>query len=570
MNLKLVAISLIFITILTAASTNMLLTDPILPTTPYNYSVLNLPTAFTTDAAGGGRPTSINGIDNTPVTNPVTDAGATLGRVLFYDTNLSFNRTISCASCHKQNAGFSDPSVLSVGFAGGATGRHSMTLINARYYQRGRAFWDERAATFEAQVLLPFQDATEMGMTLTSLLQRINEQAYYANLFAQAFGDNTVTSDRVSKALAQFVRSIVSYSSKYDVGRAQVATPNAPFPNFTATENAGKQLFFQPIVNGGGACFGCHTTEAFVNANGGPENNGLDATSTTDLGAGAPTALNRTNLIGRFKTPSLRNIELTAPFMHDGRFSTLEQVVEHYNSGIQAHPTLSPALTDASGNPVRMNFTATQKSNLVAFMKTLTDNTIATNPKWSNPFSAVLPIELIGFSGQLKDNTIVLNWQTASELNNDYFTIEKSLDGNKWADIGQIKGAGYAKSIQNYTFVDLNEMENKQYYRLKQTDFNKHFTYSKIISVQFNLNNSPKLTVFPNPATHQITVNLEGFNFNNNAELQVMNTLGQVVFSKNKSINPSELIDLSAFPSGQYIVVIKTNGQIMSRKLVKN
>jgi cytochrome c peroxidase len=567
MNIKLVGISLILFVVFTSAITFS--GDPVLPATPFNYSVLNLPAAFTTDVVGAPRPTSINGIDNTPTTNPVTDAGATLGRVLFYDINLSSNRTISCASCHKQNAAFTDPSVLSIGFAGGTTRRHSMTLINARYYQRGRAFWDERSATFEDQVLLPFQDATEMGMTLTTLLQRINEKTYYAPLFAAAFGDNVVTSDRVSKALAQFVRSIVSYSSKYDVGRAQVANLGAPFPNFTAAENAGKQLFFANTNNGGGACGACHTTEAFVNAPGGPENNGIDAVSTTDLGAGEVLPV-RNNLIGRFKTPSLRNIELTAPFMHDGRFQTLEQVVEHYNSNIQAHPTLSPALKDANGNPVRMNFTATQKSNLVAFLKTLTDNSMATEPKWSNPFPVNVPIELMNFSGKLVNNKSVLSWQTASEIDNDFFTIEKSINGNNWENIGEIKGAGNSKNIQNYTFTDENTVENRQYYRLKQTDFNKRMTYSKVISVELNTHNSPKITVFPNPTTHQVTVNFDNLAPNSATELQLINASGQVVFAKNKSVNNVEMIDLSAYPNGQYFVVIKSNGQVISRKLIKN
>jgi cytochrome c peroxidase len=204
-------------------------------------------------------------------------------------------------------------------------------------------------------------------------------------LFKDAFGDAAVTSDRIADALAQFVRSIVSYRSKYDTGRAMVNGPGANFPNFTAEENLGKQLFILPVPNGGGACFGCHTTEAFVSANPGPQNNGLDAVSTTDLGAfeafpGIPI------FQGRFKTSSLRNISLTAPYMHDGRFATLEEVVEHYNSGIQAHPTLSPALTDANGNPVRLNFSDAQKKALVAFLHTLTDETVATEEKWGNPF----------------------------------------------------------------------------------------------------------------------------------------------------------------------------------------
>lgn len=354
-----------------------------LPVVPLNYSV-TLPAHFLNNAAGP-LPTSINGLDNTPANNPITNAGATLGRVLFYDRNLSQNRTISCASCHQQANGFSDPLVKSNGFAGGLTRRHSMPLINSKWYQRGRFFWDERAATLEAQVLLPIQDEVEMGLTLPQLVSRVQEQYYYPALFADAFGTSEINTDRISKALAQFVRSIVSFSSRYDVGRAQVNNPGAPFPNFTPEENQGKQLFLTPIPNGGGGCFGCHTTEAFVSSNPGPENNGIDAVSTTDFGAGE-TFPNNPNLQGRFKMNTLRNIELTAPYMHDGRFQTLEQVVEHYNSGIQNHATLSAALRAPNGTPVRLNFSAAQKNALVAFMRTLTDPSVATAEKWSNPF----------------------------------------------------------------------------------------------------------------------------------------------------------------------------------------
>ena len=333
---------------------------------------------------GQTLPTSINGLDNTPIDNPITNEGATLGRVLFYDKKLSANGTIACASCHIQDKGFSDDNKLSVGFDGGTTGRHSMTLINSRFYQRGRFFWDERASTLEEQVLIPFQDPVEMGMTLEQVVNTVEQQTYYPALFKNAFGSEEITSDKISKALSQFVRSIVSYLSRYDEGRALSASPGANFPNFTDEENLGKNLFFQTIPNGGGACFGCHTTEAFVSANPGPQNNGLDLTSTTDLGSGD--VFNNPIFIGRFKTTSLRNIELTAPYMHDGRFSTLEEVVEHYNSGIQNHPTLSPALTDNNGTPVRLNFTDSEKSALVAFLKTLTDYSVSTETKWSNPF----------------------------------------------------------------------------------------------------------------------------------------------------------------------------------------
>jgi cytochrome c peroxidase len=355
-----------------------------LPNAPFDYANLNLPSHFTTNVQGQPLPTSITGLDNTPTDNPITDDGATLGRVLFYDKKLSTNGTISCASCHKQDKGFSDDAVLSIGFEGNTTSRHSMTLINSRFYQRGRFFWDERASTLEEQVLMPFQDPVEMGMTLEQVVSVVQDQPYYPELFEKAFGSQEVNSDRISRALSQFVRSIVSYSSKYDEGRRLSTSPGGNFINFTDEENTGKNLFFQTIPNGGGACFGCHTTEAFVSANPGPQNNGLDNESTTDLGAGA--VFTNPIFVGRFKTTSLRNIELTAPYMHDGRFSTLEEVVEHYNSGIQNHPTLSPALKDANGNPVQLNFTNSQKAALVAFLKTLTDQTVSTEAKWSNPF----------------------------------------------------------------------------------------------------------------------------------------------------------------------------------------
>jgi len=355
-----------------------------LPATAFDYATLNLPEHFTFDMPGQPLPTSVNGLDNTPSGNPVTNDGATLGRVLFYDKKLSANETVACASCHIQALGFSDDATFSLGFEGGRTERHSMTLINARYYQRGRFFWDERAATLEEQVLMPFLDPVEMGVTLDQLIAAVNAQDYYPDLFNNAFGSSEVTSTKIAQALAQFVRSIVSYSSKYDEGRAMANLPGDNFVNFSAEENLGKSLFFRTIPNGGGACFGCHTTEAFVSANPGPQNNGLDIV-TTDEGAGA--VFNNPIFEGRFKTTSLRNIELTSPYMHDGRFSTLEEVVEHYNSGIQAHPTLSPALTDADGNPVRLNFTNTEKASLVAFLRTLTDESIANEEKWSDPFN---------------------------------------------------------------------------------------------------------------------------------------------------------------------------------------
>ncbi len=203
-----------------------------LPANPFNYANITQPAYLNAP--------NIQGQINTPAGNAITDNGATLGRVLFYDKNLSINNTISCASCHKQANGFSDDAVLSKGFNGGNTGRNSMSLIDAKYYPNGRFFWDQRAASLEDQTLIPIQDMVEMGMTLPQLETKLKGLAYYPVLFNKAFGDNTITSAKIAAALSQFVRSIVSFQSKYDAGRAAFPVvpappPNAVFPNFTAS-----------------------------------------------------------------------------------------------------------------------------------------------------------------------------------------------------------------------------------------------------------------------------------------------------------------------------------------------
>ena len=162
---------------------------PVLPETPYRYDGGNLPRHFTQPDG----PESIASADNTPDDNPTTDAGATLGRVLFYDTRLSANDSVSCGTCHQQAHGFSDPRRYSVGFDGQTTRRHSMSLTNARYYTRGRFFWDERAETLESQVLAPVQDPVEMGMTLDGLGTKLGQVDYYPRLFDQAFGSPAIT-----------------------------------------------------------------------------------------------------------------------------------------------------------------------------------------------------------------------------------------------------------------------------------------------------------------------------------------------------------------------------------------
>lgn len=351
-----------------------------LPDTPYDYTNLNLPSYFLT---GEG---AVIDTDNNPTSNRVTDAGATLGRVLFYDRNLSLNRSTACGSCHRPEKSYADSSPFSHGLYGGATRRNSMTLINTRFYKRGSFFYDERAASLEKQVLMPILDHTEMDLTESQIIERVIEKSVYYNaLFTKAFGSSTVTSDKIAKALAQFIRSMVSYRSKYDTGRAQVANMSDAFPNFNDQENRGKDLFVKPFSQGGVNCYACHTTEAFVSPDSGPANNGLDAVSSaTDLGAYE--TYGTESFRGAYKIPTLRNIFITGPYMHDARFKTLQQVVEHYNTGVQNHPNLSPLLKGNDGLPRKLNLSPEDVAALVSFLQTLTDNTIMADPRWLDPF----------------------------------------------------------------------------------------------------------------------------------------------------------------------------------------
>ncbi len=356
-----VAFSL-FITHVSAQEANRSETPDLLPAVLLNYAA-PLPPQYANPA--------VRNTDNTPMNNPITNAGATLGRVLFYDFKLSANDTISCASCHQQANGFSDSAEFSTGFNGGLTGRHSMALVNARFYENGRFFWDERADTLEDQVLMPIQDNVEMGMSLPDLERKLAATSYYPALFADAFGTPEVTSERISFALAQFVRSMISFNSKYDAG----LVANPPFSNFTQQERAGRQLF-----NGNQArCSDCHETDAFIADR--PRNIGLDPNNNTDTGAGD----------GRFKVTSLRNVALTAPYMHDGRFGTLEEVIDHYSDGVQNNPELDEILRGRNGRPLRPDFNPQETQALIAFLNTLTDDSLTNDERFSNPFPLTTP-----------------------------------------------------------------------------------------------------------------------------------------------------------------------------------
>jgi len=347
-----------------------------LPETPLNYSKLPLPAHF--------RTSQVRQADNTPSRNPITDHGATLGRVLFYDTTLSLNGKTACASCHLQTNAFAEPKPVSIGFEGKQVNRNAMSLINLRYYARGRFFWDERARTLEDQVLMPIENKIEMGHNLKDLVRQLNNDPIYPPLFEKAFNDPEVTQQRLSRALAQFLRSIVSYRSKYDQGLEKASSVNADFPNFTRQENEGKRLFL-----GRANCAGCHMSGGRGGAlffMGRPRNNGVDANvSRTDGGVGEITF--NLSQVGQFKSPDLRNVELTGPYMHDGRLATLEKVIDHYNKEVKPHAFLDGRLRGRTAEtPRQLNLSESQKQALVAFLKTLTDRELIADPKYSNPF----------------------------------------------------------------------------------------------------------------------------------------------------------------------------------------
>jgi len=343
--------------------------EPTLPIQNFPYSSLAYPDSWLNDPAlqlfG-----STQGIT-------VTDAGATLGRVLFYDTELSSNREVSCATCHQQARAFSDPAVQSQGVTEHLTPRNSMSLSNFRYQRR--LFWDQRVNGLINQVLLPIQHPDEMGMSLDSLETRIAGLSYYPELFSQAFGDTVVTSARVAEALSQFLMCFHSSASRYDRGLTN------GFADFTESELLGKSVFF----NAESRCNQCHmnrtfqSNQAFIN---GLETNYAE---TGDAGIGDLTGQAEDD--GRFKTVSLRNIGLTAPYMHDGRFATLRDVVDFYSDDIQPHPYLDERLSETGAGPLgqdpyRLELTEAERVGLVDFLHTLSD-TVMVDAWWlSDPF----------------------------------------------------------------------------------------------------------------------------------------------------------------------------------------
>lgn len=343
-------------------------------------------------------PEGVNGVAQSHL-SIITNEKAALGRVLFYDTKLSINNAISCGSCHKQGKAFADEGRFSSGFRGVKTTRNSPPTFNAGL--NNTLFWDSRASSLHEQVLMPAFDHVEMGMKeMDDLVEKLKHVDYYNQLFAEAYPSvstaDRITEDHIRECIEDFIRSMISFNSQFDkfgqVGISEDVSGLSPI------ENLGGNVFF-----GKGRCSSCHNGTNFGtwgNANIGLEmeyeDPGIAGWNINGLGEGA------------FKIPSLRNLSFTAPYMHDGRFNTLEEVIEHYNSGIKPHPNLSFSLwQNASGweefsedtgeeplpitvqdsiQPVKLGLTETEKSALKAFLKTLNDFELVNDPKFSDPF----------------------------------------------------------------------------------------------------------------------------------------------------------------------------------------
>ncbi|MDW3649919.1 MAG: cytochrome c peroxidase [Bacteroidia bacterium] len=326
---------------------------------------------------------------------PISNNMASLGRVLFYDTNLSQNGRVSCASCHKQELAFADNRPFSLGFNGDQTARNSIALgsvlgFAATYGSNNSSpslefgtafFWDERAHSASEQSLLSITDNVEMGMTHQSLVEAVKAREIYQILFKTAFpaNDYEITSTKISLALEAFIESIGSFNSKLDQAMED-AGAGATFENvltgLSFDENRGKALY----INNCQSCHGNQFEAARIRV----ANNGLDL-EYEDRGVGA--IVRDVNMDGVFKVPTLRNIALTAPYMHDGRFGSLQEVLDFYSTDIKDHRNLDVRLKNLNtSKPHRFNFTETEKRDIILFLLTLTDQNFLSEEKYSDPF----------------------------------------------------------------------------------------------------------------------------------------------------------------------------------------
>lgn len=326
--------------------------------------------------------------------NPLTVNGVKLGRKLFYDPILSGDNTQSCASCHDPSTAFSDaPNQFSKGIDGIEGDKNSMSLVNLAWNRD--FFWDGRSSDLETQVLEPVPNAIEMHLEWKEAMNKMQASTEYPALFKKAFGTEQIDSNLTARAIAQFLKTIVSSNSKFQKNFRFIDLINPPI--FTQDEREGFKIFMSPNK---GDCFHCHPTEGLLftdNFIDNPvqrfHNNGLDPEAPAGVLTGRGLVTGKREDNGKFKSPTLLNAELTPPYMHDGRFSTLEEVVDFYNEDVHMSSTLDFNMMIKDDTPGRefvdgkrkLGLSELEKRQLVAFLKTLTDPTIATNPAFSKP-----------------------------------------------------------------------------------------------------------------------------------------------------------------------------------------
>ena len=314
---------------------------------------------------------------NLPSDNPLTVAKVTLGKMLFYEKAMSLDETINCASCHNQANAFSDINQFSEGVRGALGERQAMAVFNMAWHEN-EFFWDGRAHLLRDQSIGPIENPLEMGETLENVIVKLTNKGY-GDKFIRAFGSEEITSLKISLALENFMLSIISDDSKYDRYLAGNAT-------LSDSEERGRVLFFGEYNEfcpnlSGADCAHCHSGNNFENDL--YMNNGLDMDAGF-LDFGREEATGNIADRAKFKVTSLRNIEVTPPYMHDGRFQTLEEVVNHYNSNVQNSSTVDPALLGTTSTGLMLD--ALEQEDLINFLKTLTDNTFLNNPDYSDPF----------------------------------------------------------------------------------------------------------------------------------------------------------------------------------------
>ena len=300
-----------------------------------------------------------------PERNPISVEGVELGRMLFYEPLLSSNGT-TCASCHVQSLAFTDGKAVSNGdMQAGFSGRNSPTLANLAFMKH--YFWDGGSRDLESQAFAPLMHSNEMDMDLGIMVERLNSHKTYPGLFKKVFREDSITSSLVVRALAQFQRSLISAQSKYDLSFEGGY-------ELSSDEDKGRKIFNEH-------CAACHTPPLFTDNS--FHNNGLDTAFSEiaeDLSQGRYRVTLKKEDLGKFRTPTLRNIEVTAPYMHDGRFSNLDEVLQHYNEGIRISTTLDTMLMEP------MALTKKEMQDLKLFLLTLTDENFLQNPDYSNPF----------------------------------------------------------------------------------------------------------------------------------------------------------------------------------------